>query len=172
MILNEEPILLSLEQLIDTPEKVCAGDATPTGIGAWHSHEYWSQLVPTHLRGSPIHLLEFWAVIVSCKIWGEGWVGQVIQIFTDNDSVADVITYEKPKDPAMLTLLREFIFLVCKFKFIPVLRKISTDDNKLADHISRRFDHDAASRIFEQNGLSGMRLIPVLDTFFSVIEPW
>ena len=68
--------------------------------------------------------------------------------------------------------MREFIFLVCKYKFIPVLRKISTDDNKLADHISRRFDHDAASQIFEQNGLAGMKLIPAPDTFFSVIESW
>ena len=169
--MNEDALPLSLEQLLDTPDKVCAGDATPTGIGAWHSHEYWSQLVPDHLKGSPIHVLEFWAVIVSCKLWGAQWEGQVIQIFTDNDPVADVITHEKPRDPAMLSLLREFIFTVCEFKFIPVLRKISSADNVLADHISRRFDHEAASLIFTEHGLSDMKLVTAPDTFFKLIEP-
>ena len=172
MIMNEEAIPLTLEQLIDTPDKVCAGDSTPSGLGAWHSREYWSQLVPSHLRGFPIHILEFWAVIVSCKIWGESWSGKVIQIFTDNDAVADVITYEKPKDPAMLSLLREFIFIVCEKKFVPVLRKISTEDNHLADHISRRFDHDAAAFLFKAHGLHDMKLITAPDTFFKLSEAW
>ena len=172
MIMNEDAIPLSLEQLLDTPEKVCAGDSTPTGIGAWHSREYWSQLVPEHLRGLPIHILEFWAVIVSCKLWGDQWTGLVIQIFTDNDPVADVITYEKPRDPEMLTLLREFIYIVCEKKFIPVLRKISSEDNILADHISRRFDEDAAKESFSKHGLYDMKLLTAPDTFFQKTAPW
>ena len=96
----------------------------------------------------------------------------MIQIFTDNDPVADVITHEKPRDPAILSLLREFIFTVCEFKFIPVLRKISSADNVLADHISRRFDHEAASLIFTEHGLSDMKLVTAPDTFFKLIEPW
>ena len=172
MIINEEAIPLALEQLLDTPEKVCAGDATPTGIGAWHSGEYWSQLVPSHLRSFPIHVLEFWAVIVSCKLWGDQWTGKVIQIFTDNDPVADVISKEKPKDPEMLSLLREFIYIVCEKKFIPVLRKISSEDNILADHISRRFDKDAALESFSRHGLHHMKLIPAPDTFFRKHAPW
>ena len=59
MIMNEDAIPLSLEQLLDTPEKVCAGDSIPTGIGAWHSGGNWFQLVPEHLRGLPIYILEF-----------------------------------------------------------------------------------------------------------------
>lgn len=172
MILNEDVIPLSLEQLLDTPEKVCAGDSTPTGIGAWHDDEYWSQLVPDHLRGLPIHILEFWAVIVSCKLWGDRWTGQVIQIFSDNDPVADVITNQKPRDPEMLSLLREFIFTVCEKKFIPVLRKISSADNILADHISRRFDEDAAKESFSKHGLLDMRLVTAPDTFFHITAPW
>lgn len=172
MIMNEEAIPLTLEQLLDTPEKVCAGDATLSGMGAWHNSEYWSQLTPAHLLGLPIHILEFWVIIVSCWLWGSMWTGQVIQIFTDNDPVADVISNEKPKDPAMLSLLREFIFIVCRFKFIPVIRKISSEDNKLADHISRRFDHSAAKQIFEQHGLVDMRLITAPDNAFKLSAPW
>ena len=172
MIMNEDAIPLSLEQLLDTPERVCAGDATLHGIGAWHSGEYWSQLVPELLRGLPIHTLEFWAVIVSCKLWGDKWTGQVIQIFTDNDSVADVITFEKPRDPEMLSLLREFIYIVCEKKFIPVLRKISSEDNILADHISRRFDEYAAQESFARHGLHNMKLITAPDIFFRKNAPW
>ena len=172
MILNEDAIPLALDQLLDTPEKACAGDAMPSGIGAWHRFQYWSRKVPTFLLGSPIHALEFWAVIVSCKVWGHCWTGEVIQIFTDNDAVADVITYEKPKDPVMLSLLREFVYLVCELKFIPVLRKISTTDNFLADHISRRFDHEAASDLFEKHGLKNMELITAPDSLFKMSEQW
>ena len=172
MIVNEDAIPLALDQLIDTPEKVCAGDATLTGLGAWHWSQYWSRKVPVPLIGSPIHILEFWAIIVSSRIWGPSWSGKVIQLLTDNDAVADVITYEKPRDEAMLSLLREFVYIVCELKFIPVLRKISTKDNLLADHISRRFDHDAASKLFEEHGLKNMELVEAPDTMFKLIEPW
>ena len=40
MIVEEEPFPLELSQMLDTPYKVCAGDATPGGGGAWHGHGY------------------------------------------------------------------------------------------------------------------------------------
>ena len=72
----------------------------------------------------------------------------------------------------MLSLLREFIFIVCKFKFVPVIRKISSEDNKLADHISRRFDTTAAKKVFEQEGLVDMRLVTAPDNAFKLSAPW
>lgn len=172
MIINEEAIPLTLDQFLDTPEKVCAGDATPTGIGAWHRDEYWSRKIPSILSGSPIHVLEFWAILVSARLWGDSWSGKVVTIFSDNDPVVDVINLEKPQDPVMLSLLREFIFLVCEKKFVPVLRKISSQDNYLADHISRRFDHDSASALFCQHGLNDMKLITAPDHMFKLSAPW
>ena len=171
MIRNEDAIPLSLDQLLDSPFSVCAGDSTPTGIGSWHGREYWSRKIPQHLLGLPIHVLEFWAVIVASRIWGDTWTGKVIQIFTDNDAVADVITHEKPRDPSMLSLLREFIFVVCEKKFTPVIRKIGTKENVLADFISRRFDQDAAKSLFSQHGLE-MTCITAPDNFFILSEPW
>ena len=112
-------------------------------------------------------------MIVSCKrVGGDNWTWLVIKIFTDNDPVADVITYEKPRDPEMLTLLREFIYIVCEKNFIPVLRKISSEDNILADHISRRFDEDAAKESFSKHGLYDMKLLTAPDTFFQKTAPW
>ena len=52
MIINEDPIPLAYEQLLDRPHEIMAGDATPTGGGAWHGGEYWSAFLPHHLRDS------------------------------------------------------------------------------------------------------------------------
>ena len=109
---------------------------------------------------------------VSCTVWGHKWSGKVIQIFTDNDPVADDITNEKPKDPEMLAMLREFVFVVCDKKFIPVLRKISSRDNTLADHISRRFDKESAREAFSKYVLTEMTLLPVPYTFFKTSANW
>ena len=111
-------------------------------------------------------------MIVSSRLWGDKWSGRVITIFCDNDPVVDVINLEKPHDPTMLSLLREFIFLVCEKKFVPVLRKIGTLDNTLADHISRRFDQDAATDLFRQHGLQDMELITAPDYLFKLSAPW
>ena len=172
MILVEEALPLTLEQMLDTPETVCAGDATPTGAGAWYNAEYWSRKIPDFLLGSPIHVLEFWALIVSARLWGSSWSGRVITLFCDNDPVVDVVIFQKPSDSAMLSLLREFTYIVCEKKFFPVLRKIRTDENIQADFISRRFDPEAAIKMFEKSGLKDMRLITAPDYLFKLSAPW
>jgi hypothetical protein len=174
MIENEEAIQLSLAQLLDKPFTVCVGDATLTGGGAWHGQSYWSRQLPHDLKDHkiPIHIKEFLVVIVSTKLWGCHWSGKVVQIFCDNDAVCDVINGERPTDPKMLSLLREFKFLVCKFRFHPILRKISTSDNAIADHISRRHDDKAAQEIFMANGLGHMALLDIDDRLFDLTNPW
>ena len=174
MIENDEAVRLSLPQLLDTPFAVCVGDATLTGGGAWHGDSYWSRQLPFQLRDSriPVHLKEFLVVIVSTKIWGESWSGKVIQIFCDNDPVCDVIEGERPSDQKMLSLLREFKFLVCKFRFYPIMRKIGTVENAIADHISRRHDDAAAQVIFADNSLGHMTLLEAHDRLFDLTAPW
>ena len=174
MIVNDNPIPLSYDQLLDSPHDICAGDATPTGGGAWHGREYWCGELPAHLKDPqiPIHLKEFWVVIVSAKLWGDTWTGRCIVIYCDNDSVCDTIQYKKPRDPALLCLLREFLYVVVTKKFFPVLRKIGTHENKLADFISRRFDQKAAAKIFAESGLHEMQLVKPSATFFNLSEKW
>ena len=36
LIVNEDPFLLTLEQMMDRPSDLCVGDATATGGGAWY----------------------------------------------------------------------------------------------------------------------------------------
>ena len=170
MIINDDPIPLSYSQLLDSPHNICAGDATPMGGGAWHGREYWSSNLPESLQDPkiPIHLKEFWVLIVSAKMWGDTWTGRCLVLYCDNDSVCDTIQYRKPKDPALLSLLREFLFIVVTKKFFPVVRKIGTEENAIADHISRRFDKESAAKIFEDNGLHGMVQVKPKAQYFSL----
>ena len=174
MIVEEDPFLLDLSQLLDTPHDVYAGDATPMGGGGWHGQQYWSRMFPRHLQDPalPIHVKEFWTLVVSAKLWGESWTGRAVTLFCDNDAVVDTLNHKKPKDPSLLSLLREFFFIAVTYKFIPVVRKISTKDNYLADHISRRFDHAAASRLFSESGLANMQEVTVPDKSFVLTDSW
>ena len=174
MIVNEDPIPLSFEQLLDDPHSLCAGDATPTGGGAWHGREYWCGTLPLLLQDPqvPIHLKEFWVLIVSAKQWGDTWTGKTIVLYCDNDSVVDTIVFKKPRDTALLSLLREFLYVVVTKKFFPVVRKIGTKENIMADHISRRFDQEAAKQIFSKSGLYDMVLVKPRADYFSLTAPW
>ena len=120
----------------------------------------------------PIHCKEFWVLIVSAKQWGDTWTGKTIVLYCDNTSVCDTIVYKKPKDPALLSLLREFLYVVVTKKFFPVVRKIGTRENALADHISRRFDQEAAEQLFARSGLHEMTLVKPRADNFKLSAPW
>ena len=174
MIANEDPIQLSYDQLLDSPHDICAGDATPVGGGAWHGYEYWCCSLPVPLQDPqiPIHVKEFWVLIVSAKLWGETWTGRAVVLYCDNDAVCEVLWRKKPRDQMMLFLLREFLHIVVTCKFFPVVRKISSKDNHLADHISRRFDETAAAKLFSESGLSGMVRVIAKRNFFEFSATW
>ena len=94
---------------------------------------------------TPIHIKEFIIVIICIRLWGKNWTGQRILIYCDNTSVCDTCSYQKPSDPSMQKLLREFLYWVCKFNFHPIIEKISTKDNHIADFISRNHNEDDIS---------------------------
>ena len=92
IIYPADPILLSLEQLLDSPALVNCGDAQMMGAGSYFGMEYWSRPFPSWIQdtGVPIHLKEFWTVIASAWLWGESWRGKLVYIFSDSDPVIDV----------------------------------------------------------------------------------
>ena len=174
LIINSEDNFQSLEQLMSSPFKVYAGDATLWGGGGWYRDEYWSRDFPTFLKNPqiPVHIKEFWVLVASCWIWGDDWSGGAVYLFCDNDSVCDCISYQRPRDPDLSSLLREFLYVVCLKKFAPIIRKIDTKSNFLADHISRRYDHESAENLFHSVGRPGMRRINVPDIRFKLSAPW
>ena len=87
-------------------------------------------------------------------------------------TVCDVITYNKPKDAKMQSLLREFLLLVCLFNFSPVVSKIGTKENNVADFFSRNFSEDDAKGFLDKNGISSMQKIPLTDSMFDLAADW
>ena len=92
--------------------------------------------------------------------------------YCDNDSVCDTVQYKKPKDPLLLSLLREYLHVVVTKKFFPVVRKISTKENLLADHISRYYDSASASKLFSDHGLLDMVEVKPRAQFFNLSASW
>ena len=173
-MVNDDDIFQSLEELMSSTFNVCAGDATLWGGGAWYENQYWSQEFPDFLKITeiPVHIKEFWTLIVSCWVWGDQWTGQQVYLFCDNDSVVDTIVNQKPSNPDMLSLLREYLYVVCRKKFFPIPRKIDTKSNFLADHISRRHDSASAEKVFETVGKLGMVRVTVPNGSFKLTAPW
>ena len=160
----------------DTVQVQIAGDACPTGLGCcnFEVKEYFSRKFPRTLCDPkiPIHIKEFICVIISARIWGESWTGKRVEIFCDNDSVCDVISFLKPKDSEMQRHLREFLYWVCRYNFQPVVSKIGTKENHIADFVSRNFSQTDAENFFTANKLSGMKNLEVGDEYFSLVADW
>ena len=152
------------------------GDAYPQGGGSWNpvSQEYFSMRFPEYMCSpdTPIHIKEFIVVILSVRLWGKNWAGQRILIFCDNDSVCDTCTNQKPSDPSMQKLLREFLYWVCFYNFYPVLQKISSEENHIADFISRNHNEDDITNYFSANNYPSQVKVKIPLDWFSFKAEW
>ena len=153
-----------------------AGDACPNGMGCYNPSQksYFSQKFPHSLLDPsiPIHLKEFHCIIIAAKVWGESWAGKRVQLFCDNDSVCEVITNLKPKDLKMQAYLREFLYWVCRFNFEPVVSKIGTTENDIADFLSRNYDESDANAFFQRENLPFPERISISESSFHFIADW
>ena len=162
-----------------TPISVCQsvlGDAYPQGGGSWNPvlNQYFSMSFPQYLHSSdtPIHVKEFVIVLLSIRMWGKFWAGQRIVIFCDNDAVCDVCTYQKPNNLEMQQLLREFLFWVCRYNFFPVLQKIGSKENHIADFISRNHNEDDIAKYFTENGFPSQTKITIPLDWYNFVADW
>ena len=170
----DEPMDLTLDQLLDTSALVNCGDAQPMGGGAYFGNEYWSRPFPDWLQDTTndIHVKEFWVALVSAWLWGDKWKGQLVYVFCDNVAVVESLEKQKPSDPKLQVLLREYLYVVCTRGFTPVFRRIGTKDNDVADFISRRHDPAATEAFFRNKGHPIRSLISVPDFMFKLNSNW
>ena len=161
------------------PTTVCQsvlGDAYPQGGGSWNPTlaEYFSMRFPEYMCSpdTPIHIKEFIIVILCIRLWGKNWTGQRILIYCDNTSVCDTCSYQKPSDPSMQKLLREFLYWVCKFNFHPIIEKISTKDNHIADFISRNHNEDDISSYLSKQGFLNQTKILIPLEWYNFVAEW
>ena len=119
-----------------------------------------------------IHIKEFIIVLLCVRLWGPGWAGQRIIIYCDNDSVCDTCVYQKPKNLAMQQLLREFLFWVCSFNFFPVLQKIGTKENHIADYISRNHCPTDIENYFQSCGYPSQSKVEIPISWYNFQADW
>ena len=174
LMFSEKSLDLSVSELIKLGAKVCCGDAQLNGGGAYYGNEFWSQKFPSWLVGDgvPIHIKEFWVVIASAILWGDDWHGSMVYIFCDNIAVVHVLDRERPKDEGMAVLLREFLYIVCTRGFTPIFRHIGTEDNYIADFLSRHHDQISLDKFLRRNmpNLEVRKVIP--DASFKPFSTW
>ena len=91
-------------------------------------------------------------------------------IFCDNDSVCDVITYLKPKDKEMQKYLREFLYR--RYNFRPVVSKIGTKENDVADFLSRSYNSLDTVEFFDKNNLPALSRIELDEKMFELQADW
>ena len=170
----DDPIDLSLDQLLELSAMVNCGDAQPMGGGAYFGSEYWSRPFPRWLQDASIgiHVKEFWVALVSAWLWGETWRGQVVYVFCDNVAVVETLEKQKPKDPKLQELLREYMYVVCTRGFTPKFRTVGTKENAVADFISRRHDPEATKAFFSSSGHPQRSLVEVSDSLFELQSNW
>ena len=158
------------------PSEQISGDACPMGYGIWNpnSNEYFSSKFPIYLQDPQIaiHIKEFICIILAIKKWGHSWAGKTVQIFCDNDAVCDVIFYLKPKDPEMQLYLREFLYWVCTFNFHPIVSKIGSKENDIADFLSRNYSEKDASLFFARENLPPQKKLFLTENDFTLQADW
>ena len=161
------------------PSTVCSrvlGDAYPMGGGAWNeqAQEYFSQQFPANLCQTkyPIHLKEFWILILAARAWGHLWSGQRVAFYCDNEACVKTITHQKPSDPARQACLREFFYHACHFKFQPVVLRISSEENDIADFLSRNHNEDDIAAKFLSRGIHTMTPVEITHDMFSFVGDW
>ena len=150
------------------------GDACQDGGGGFHLKEYWSRPLPEWMKGksTPIHLKEYWVLLVSIKLWGPTWTGSAVELFVDNTAVCQTCTNQKPSDTTMAAFLREYLFLVVHYKFHPIISHIGTKENFIADYLSRNFSPDQARTFFISHNLEPLYLRQVPDFMFKFSADW
>ena len=150
------------------------GDACLDGGGGYHLQEYWSRMLPDWMKSKsvPIHLKEFWVLLISIKLWGPSWTGSAVELFVDNTAVCMTCVNQKPSDAAMASFLREYLYLVVLYKFHPVVSHIGTKENFVADYLSRFFSPEKAQLFFLSHGMSDMSLRSVPDYMFRFSSDW
>ena len=153
-----------------------AGDACPAGMGCYNpsQNSYFSTKFPFNFLDPaiPIHIKEFLCVIVSVKLWGQYWSGKQIQIFCDNNSVCEVICNLKPKDLKMQSYLREFLYSVCKYNFQPIVSKINTRENDIADFLSRNYNDEDAALFFQRENLCLPEKVEISNFHYDFVADW
>ena len=129
------------------PDMICSSDACLLACGGFCSGKYYHTKFPDifHTRKYNITILEMFAIIICLKLWGNNFKGKKLQMFCDNQAVCHVINTGKSKCTILQDCLREIAFLAACYEFQIRMVHLSSECNRLSDHLSR-WDLDISHR--------------------------
>jgi hypothetical protein len=125
------------------PDALFATDACLVSLGGWCQDQFFSCKFPPHVlhkvetKEYHINILELMAIMVALKLWAHKLINSRVQVLCDNLASVTVLNTGRTKDKVMLALMREIVYLCCKYNCQIRLVHISTKDNTLSDYLSR-----------------------------------
>ena len=113
-------------------------DASGTwGCGAW-SNSAWFQLKwDNRSQQFPIVVKELIPIIIAAAVWGERWRGQLVCCRCDNQAVVAALNARSCRESHIMHMLRCLYFIEAHFQCDLRAEYISSQDNSIADDLSR-----------------------------------
>ena len=157
------------------PDAICSSDACLRSCGGFSDGRYFHTCFPESFLANKynICILEMFAVIVCLKLWGHGFKGKKIQMFCDNQAVCNVVNAGKAKCPVLQDCLREIAFLAAIHEFQIRMVHISSESNRISDHLSRiELDSSHLTKFLELVDPSRVTEYKVLPEHFQFSHSW
>ena len=109
------------------------------GIGGYNfvTHQFFATGVPPSMATWYIGNLELFAVIIAMSIWGEEWGGHSVHLLTDNEGVRFLLQNGRSRDTLRLHMARSIVGRQFCGNYRIETSRISTEQNTLADALSR-----------------------------------
>jgi hypothetical protein len=84
-----------------------------------------------------ITLRELFPIVLALEIWGEYLQNKCVTFYCNNKAVVYIINKQTSKDPSIMKLVRRFVVLILKYKFLFQALHIEGVQNMAADQLSR-----------------------------------
>lgn len=140
-------ISLVQEAFWSKPDAVIATDSCLTGAGgvfhtSANSLEYFHYETPAEFKDCDINILELLSLVIAVKLWAPILQRKKLVCLCDNQSVVFTVNTGKAHNREMQSLLRELWFLQGKYSCSIKTQHITSEDNRLPDHLSRLYSPD------------------------------
>ena len=112
-------------------------DASLLSLGGQFKNMVYSIPLPKDFMGYNITQLEMVNEIVALKVWGHLCSNKLIEIFCDNRSVVDVLSFGRALDQILATCARNVWLLSAMYNISIVVPHIQGTKNVVADLLSR-----------------------------------
>ena len=146
------------------------------GIGGYcfANNEFFATGVPDHMQDWPICDLELMAVLLAGHVWGPTWSGKQVSGLTDNEATRYFLNTGKSRIPSRLQMGRVFTSMQFRWNFRWHSARISTDQNKMADYLSRAGNPWYVSEFWRlcRNHSVSPREVSITPVMFNLDLPW